>query len=207
MREPVGLDRPHVPPVRDLLIGLYARNGILHEVVRIRTGVGDEFRHDRTAEVVVGAAPGVFHQRVHQRVTGEEVVAHRGQGLGGIARHWRRRQRLLFEADEPAVWIGDHHPKPTGPLDRYRQGGHRDIGALGLMERQHLPDVHAIDVIGAEDGHQVRREVQQQVEVLVDGVGSALVPRLAPPHLRRHDDHEVIRQPTQPPGVAQVLDQ
>jgi len=43
----------------------------------------------------------------------------------------------------------------------------------------HAGDVHAVDVIAAENRHHVRIRLLHQVDVLVDGIGGALVPRLA----------------------------
>ena len=42
-----------------------------------------------------------------------------------------------------------------------------------------LVDVHAVDVVAAEDRHHVRIGLLHQVDVLVDGVGRALVPGFA----------------------------
>jgi hypothetical protein len=78
------------------------------------------------------------------------------------------------------------------------------------VELDHARHVHPVDVVGAEDRHQVRLGLLDQVRVLVDGVGGALVPGLAGrAHLRRHRDHElVLQQPRAAlPAVGQVLEQ
>ena len=60
------------------------------------------------------------------------------------------------------------------------------------VELDHAGDVHAVNVIAAENRHHVRIGLLHQVDVLVDGVGRALVPGLARrAHLRRHRDHEL----------------
>ena len=60
------------------------------------------------------------------------------------------------------------------------------------MEVNHLADVHAVDVVRAEDRHEVRIEVLDQVHVLVDRVRRALVPfAFAGLHLGGHRDDEV----------------
>ena len=43
----------------------------------------------------------------------------------------------------------------------------------------HAGDVHAVDVIAAENRHHVRIGLLHQVDVLVDGVGRALIPGFA----------------------------
>ena len=60
--------------------------------------------------------------------------------------------------------------------DRNRR--HGDLGALVHVELDHAGDIHAVDVIAAEDRHHVRVGLLDQVDVLVDGVGRALVPGL-----------------------------
>ncbi len=50
-----------------------------------------------------------------------------------------------------------------------------------LVNVDHVRDVHAVDVIGAEDGHDVRLGLFDQIDVLVDGVGGALIPGLVRP--------------------------
>ena len=88
-------------------------------------------------------------------------------------------------------------------------GRHRDLGRLLDVVLDHAGDVHAIDVIAAENGHHVRIGLLHQVDVLVDGVGRALVPRLVRrAHLRRNGDHELrLEQPAELPALAQVLQQ
>ena len=55
-----------------------------------------------------------------------------------------------------------------------------------MMELDHLRDIHPIDVIGAEDCHQVGLVVFDEIKILVDGVGGTLIPTLAETHLGRH---------------------
>ena len=76
------------------------------------------------------------------------------------------------------------------------------------MEIDHLADVHPVDVIGAEDHHQVRAMLLDQVDVLVDGVRGALEPVAAAHHLRRHHGDELLlQQGRDGPGLAHMLDQ
>jgi hypothetical protein len=44
------------------------------------------------------------------------------------------------------------------------------------MVFDHTGDVHAVDVIAAEDRHHLRIGLLHQVDVLVDGIGGSLVP-------------------------------
>ena len=50
---------------------------------------------------------------------------------------------------------------------------------FGLVELDHLADVHAVDVVGAEDGHHVRVGLLDQIDILKNRVGRAAIPGLA----------------------------
>ena len=58
--------------------------------------------------------------------------------------------------------------------DRNRSDG--DFRFLAHVKIDHAGHVHPVDVVAAEDGHHVRVGLLDQVDVLVDGVGRALVP-------------------------------
>ncbi len=52
--------------------------------------------------------------------------------------------------------FGLDHAELDGLLPWHGDGGHGDFGALLLMEFDHVADVHPVDVIGPEDGDDVR---------------------------------------------------
>ena len=87
--------------------------------------------------------------------------------------------------------------------------GDGDFGALLHVVFDHAGDVHAVDVIAAEDGHHVRIGLLHQVDVLINGVGRALIPGfILGAHLRGHRDHELIlQQAAELPALAEVLQQ
>ena len=68
----------------------------------------------------------------------------------------------------------------------------------------HLREVHAIDVVGADHDDDVGLLVAQQVERLEDRVGAAQVPVLADPLLRRDRGDVVAEHRRHPPGLADV---
>ena len=78
-----------------------------------------------------------------------------------------------------------------------------------LVVLDHLPDVLAINVIGAEYGNNIRAGLLDKIDVLVDGVGGSAIPVLARgPHLRGHrDDELVLENAAEIPTVAEVLEQ
>ncbi len=116
---------------------------------------------------------------------------------------------LLVERQDAAVLI-DFDDAELGSVPFVdRDGGHGDLGAFVQVVVEHVVEVHPVDVVAAEDGHRVRVGLLHQVDVLVDGVGCALVPGLARrPHLRRHRNDELrLQQSAELPAFAQVLQQ
>ena len=75
------------------------------------------------------------------------------------------------------------------------------------VEVDHAGDVHAVDVIAAEDCYHIRVGLLDEVDVLQDGVGGSLVPGFVlRTHLRRHGDDEVtLQQSAELPSLAQML--
>ena len=62
-------------------------------------------------------------------------------------------------------------------------------------DRNHVRDVHPIDVIGAENRHDVGPGLFDEIDVLIDGVGRSLVPAFARrSHLRRYGNDELVFQ-------------
>ena len=58
------------------------------------------------------------------------------------------------------------------------------------MERHQLAVVHLVDVIAGQDDHDLGPLFFQRIDVLVNGVGRALIPLLVDPLLGRHDVDE-----------------
>ena len=77
------------------------------------------------------------------------------------------------------------------------------------MKINHAGDVHAIDVVGAENRNQVRVGLLDEVNVLKDGIGGSLVPGFVlRPHLCRDvDDEMTLQQSAELPSLAQMLEQ
>ena len=159
--------------------------------------------------VVALGLGGVVVQQAEQRPRGENVIAHGRENAVGIARHGGRFGVLLVEVDDAAVLGGFDDAELGGVFTIDRNGRHGDFRGLLHVEFDHAHDVHAVDVVAAEDGHHVRVGLFHQVDVLVDGVGRALIPGLVGrAHLGRHGNNELVLQQTaELPAFAEVLQQ
>jgi len=122
-----------------------------------------------------------------------------------------RRIGIFFvKGHDASILAGRNDAKSAGVLSRHGNGGDRHLRvAGGHVEADHAGDVHAVDVIGAEDDDHVRVGLLDEVDVLRDSVCRTLVPLFAfGTHLRRHGDDEVARQQsTELPYLAQILEQ
>ena len=85
----------------------------------------------------------------------------------------------------------DSTPKRVRLLDRHLDGGERHRRAALLVEAQHLRVVHLVDVIAGQHDDVVRALLHDGIEVLVHGVGRALIPVLADALLRRQNLDEL----------------
>ena len=69
------------------------------------------------------------------------------------------------------------------------------------MKVDHLANVHTVDMVRPKHRHDIRFELLDEVQVLIDGVSRALVPALPDTHLRRDGGNKILirRQTTKPP--------
>src|SRR5262245_54029471 len=153
--------------------------------------------------------PRVFFKKLEQHTGRKNVVAHRGVDAFGIARYRRSVWILLMERENVAVRRGFDDAEFDGVDFRNRNRRDCDISAPLHMELDHAGDVHAVDVVAAEDRDYVRVGLLHEVDVLIDGVGGALVPSLSGrAHLRGYRNHELIlEEATELPAFVDVLQQ
>src|SRR5262245_42762861 len=89
----------------------------------------------------------------------------------------------------------------------HRNGCDRHLGVPPLMKLDHAGDVHRVDMVAAENGHYVGAGLFYQIDVLIDGIGSSLIPGFAVrAHLCRNGNDELILQQTaELPALTEML--
>src|ERR1700723_3800424 len=183
----VGLDGADIAPVRFFFFIFVAK------VVGEDAVLFDDARNDVFAEIMFGV--GVFRvgdQDGNEQLRIEKIDAHRGVhfvwmdtrtfGVGGF----------FLEADDAPVLVGFEHAETSGGfLGRNFEGGDGDVCAGFEMLRQHFLIIHFVDVIAGEDEDEVGLFRADGIDVLVNGVGGALIPVLRDAHLRSEDFDEI----------------
>ena len=131
---------------------------VVLEVVDVALALVDEVGHDVAAHVVLAAlAVVVAGHGVDEDVGVEDVVAHRGQHLvGGVRQALGVLGLLLERRDLAAVVVVDlDDAELVGQRDGLADGGDGDAGTGLDVLGDHLGEVHAVDVVGADDDDDV----------------------------------------------------
>ena len=130
-----------------------------------------------------------------------------------------RRERLLGASPASAAgWPASRgtcsivRPSPPTPTMPNAFASCRATGIAATVTpapvlqvlRDHLPRVHPVHVVGAEDDHELGVLVVDQVHRLEDRVRGAGVPVRPEPLLRGHRRHVVAEQVAHPPGDGDV---
>ena len=184
VRFPVGLHGPHIHPVTierirvDFVRAHHFGNDVLAKVMR-RFGIS-----------------GVVTQHLAEHFGIEDVDTHRTEVAPG-------QRRLLFKTDDAAVLVGLHDAKARRFIRRHFQRPNRHIGALLLMEGDHIVVVHLVDMIAAEDDDVVRLVMAEEIEIQLNGAGRARVDfhAFARAGIRLQQPHPAV-QPIQIPRRA-----
>ena len=125
--------------------------------------------------------------------------------MGGVHQP-DRVLRLLQERPDALRRRGVHvdHAELVGELDGLPDRGHGAPGPGLDVVRDHLREVHPVDVVGTDDHDDVGTLVVEQVQGLEDRVRAAEVPALADALLGRHRCHVVAEQVRHAPGGGDV---
>ena len=83
---------------------------------------------------------------------------------------------LLDEPGNAVTPIGVHQAERTGRLTRHRGGGNRNVGSGFAMLLEHLPEVHPVKLVTAENEEVFVRLLQEITQILAHGVCGPLIP-------------------------------
>jgi hypothetical protein len=133
----------------------------------------------------------VVVERLRQGLAVEDVDAHRGQAVllavvrlearldvraQGVLGDDRRILGLLDEFLDGEVVADLHQAELVGPGRREGNGCDRDVGLVGAVRLDDLPEIHPVELVAGKDQDELVREGAEVEEVPADGVGRALVP-------------------------------
>ena len=183
---------------------MLAAHDVRVEVVHVNGELVVQVRDDVLAEVRCPVL-GSLQEFAHQELTRKDVVAHAGEAVARIAWHFLGVLGLFLEADHASVLVDFDDAEFAGFRDGNGNGRDGEERRPAQVEINHLVDVHLVDVVAAENGHEVRSFVRDEVDVLEDGVGSPLVPVVAGAHLRGHEVNVLVEARVQVPGRRNVL--
>ena len=198
-----GVEGPHVAPV-SLGTGLFAAHDVRVEVVHVHGVFLVQARDDVLAEVG-SAALRALEELAYQELAREEVVAHAREAPSRVAGHFLGVLGLFLETDHSVVCIDLDDAEFGSFGNRHWDSGNGQEGRTGEVEINHLVDVHLVNVVAAENRHEVRAFVCNQVDVLENGVGRSLVPVIAGAHLCRNQVHVLVEARVQVPCGGDVL--
>ena len=158
VRFPEGFDGAHVLPVAVEGVGIQVLAGLKHR------------RDDVFAEVVAAVRIGLVQLQVLAHFApGEDVNAHGSLvalGLGG----------LLLKLGDAVVFVRVENAEARRFLPRHFAHGDGQIRAVFDVIAQHRVVIHLIDMVAGEHQHVLRVPLSDERNVLIDGVGRALVP-------------------------------
>jgi len=125
--------------------------------------------------------------------------------MPGMVRRLLRRCGLFLETDDAPILIDFDHAELLGGL-WYGNLDNADgnIGAGVHVLIKHLGVIHLVDVIAGEDENELGPLATDGVDVLVHGVGRALIPLLRDAHLRGKDFDVIAEAGERRPARANV---
>ncbi len=114
---------------------------------------------------------------------------------------------FFVESENAFIEVRFNHAELMGVLSGHGDGGDRAGSVGALVIRNHVRDVHPVNVIGAENCHDVRPGLLDEIDVLINGVGGSLIPVLAwGAHLGGDGNDElVLENAPDLPALIEVL--
>jgi len=135
----------------------------------------------------------------------EDVNAHRSEAFIFVMRRALRVGRLFLETHDSALAVDFEHAEAAGGLGGiHLDDGDGDIGAGGDVLIEHLLVIHLVDVVAGKNEDEIGAFAADGINILVDGVGGALIPGLRDAHLRRQHLNEIPQSHKRRPAAPDV---
>src|SRR5208283_2707934 len=138
----------------------------------------------------------------------KNIDAHGGVAMGSLVRRLLGLGGLLLKANDAPILIGFEDTELLGGLsDGDSDGGDGDIGGGIDVLLEHSGVVHLVDMVAGKDEDKLGALAADGVNILINGVGSALVPLLRHAHLRgKHLDEFAEAHQRGPPGANVAIE-
>src|SRR5208283_5678594 len=122
---------------------------------------------------------GIGEKHGNQELGVENIDAHRGVAVSGLVRRNFGLGGLFLETYNSPVPVRFDNPKLLGRfLGRDFDRGDRNVGTGVNMLLKHLGVIHFVDVVAGKNEDVFGTFAANRVDVLINGVGSALIPLL-----------------------------
>ena len=179
----VGVDSPDIAPVERFLAVF------VDKVIREDAMLRNDARQDVLAEIVSGLGIfGIGKQDGYEELGIENVYAHGRVAVRRFMRRSFRLGRFFLKAHDAPVLVGFDNAELFGGFGSGDfNGGHGNIGAGFDVLFEHFRVIHLVNMVAGEDEDELGALAANRVDVLVHGVGRALVPLLGHAHLRREN--------------------
>src|ERR1700691_5496827 len=196
----VGLDGADIAPVGFLFFIFVA------EIVGEDPVLFDDARNDVLADIVFGGGIfGVGDQYRNQKLCVEKIDTHGGVHFFGMDARALGVGGFFLETADAPVFIGFEDAETAGGfLRRYFEGGDGDVCAGLDVLLEHLLVIHFVNVVAGKNENEIRLLGADGIDVLIYGVGGALMPVLRDAHLRSENFDEIAVAHEQRPTAAHV---
>src|SRR5260370_19471233 len=170
----VSVERANIAPVESIF------RVVIAEVVSKDAVLRNDARKNVLAKIMVRfGILGVRKKNGDQQLRIENVDAHRGIAVAGVMRRLFGDGGFFLEADDAPFFVGLNDAELLGGLGGgYFDGADGHVGAGVAVLLEHAAVIHFVDVIAGKDENEFRAFAADGINVLVHGVGGALIPLL-----------------------------
>ena len=179
----IGIDGANVSPVEGFFIVL------IDKVVGEDAILRNDARKNVFTEIMGRLwIFGIGKKHGDEELRAEDIHAHGGVAVCGFVRRGFGLGGLFFKPDDAPVPVGFDDAKLFGSFFRGNfEGSDGDVGAGINVLAKHFGVIHFVDVVTRKNEDIFGTLAADGVNILINGVGGALIPLLRDAHLGRKD--------------------